>query len=85
MTSKAQSLKFLRNYIKVKAVFPGVAVYAEQQTINCLQNLGGIAGSWRTDYSECTYSQPQQVNGKLVDLSTVELVRAFYDRSGVAA
>ena len=85
MTSKEQSLKFLRNYIKVKAVFPTIARYAEQHAINCLQNLGGIAGSWRTDYSECTYSQPQRVNGQVVDLSTVEKVRAFYERSGVAA
>ena len=85
MTSKEQSLKFLRNHIKVNAVFPTIARYSERQTIDCLQNLGGIAGTWRTDYSECTYSQPQRVNGALVDLSTVELVRAFYDRSGVLA
>ena len=85
MTSKEQSLKFLRNHIKVNAVFPTIARYAERQTIDCLQNLGGMAGSWRTDYSECTYSQPMRFNGQIVDLSTVELVRAFYDRNGVAA
>ena len=83
MTSKEQNLKFLRNHIKVNAVFPTIAKYSERQTIECLQNLGGIAGSWRTDYSECTYSQPVRVNNALVDLSTVELVRAFYGRSGV--
>ena len=85
MTSKEQRIVMLRKYIKARRVFPGVAVYAEQHAINCLQNLGGIAGSWRTDYSECTYSQPMRVNGQIVDLSTVELVRAFYDRNGVSA
>ena len=85
MTAKEQSLKFLRNYIKVNAFFPTIAWFEKQHAIDCLQNVGGIAGSWRTDYSECTYSQPMRVNGKLVDLSTVELVRAFYERSGVAA
>ena len=85
MTAKEQRIVLLRSYIKARRVFPGIAVYAEQHAINCLQNLGGMAGTWRTDYSECTYSRPQWVNGALVDLSTVELVRAFYDRSGVAA
>ena len=84
MTSKEQNIKFLRNYIKARHIFPVVAVYAQQHAINCLQNIGGMAGSWRTDYSECTYSQPMRVNDKLVDLSTVEKVRAFYERSGVA-
>ena len=85
MTSKERNLKFLRQYLKARSAFPWVAIYAEQAVINTLQRIGGIAGSWSTDYSECTYSQTQWVNGKRVDLSTVELLRAFYERSGVAA
>ena len=60
-----------------------IAEYAEQDTIERLQSLGGMTGTWRTDYSECTYHNPQRINGVLVDLSTIVKVRAFYEASTV--
>ena len=85
MTSKEQSIWFLRQYIQAKRLTPWIADRAEQEAIIRLQAIGGIAGTWRTDYSECTYNQPMRINGKLVDLSTVAKVRAFYEDGGVAA
>lgn len=79
MTHKEQSGRFLRDYIKAKAVFPWVASCAQSRATQCLNDIGGIAGSWRTDYSECTYATPQRVNGQAVDLSTIERVRAFHE------
>ena len=82
MTRKEQSRVFLRDYIRGVAVFPSLAWHQKQRATDCLQELGGMAGTWRTDYSECTYYQAQRINGELVDLSTVEKIRAFYERSG---
>ena len=85
MTAKEQSIVMLRDYIKARRLTPWIASYAEQAMIHILQELGGMAGTWRNDYSECTYYHPQRINGELVDLSTVEKVRAFYERSGTNA
>ena len=83
MTRKEQNIVFLRDYIKARRAYPWIAAYAEQAMIHILQELGGMGGTWRTDYSECTYYHPQRINGELVDLSTVEKVRDFYEYSGV--
>ena len=83
MTSKEQNIAFLHQYIKARRVAPFIAEYAESNIIERLQRLGGIAGTWRTDYSECTYCHPQRVNGVLVDLSTVENIRSCFE--GMAA
>ena len=84
MTHKEQSRRFLRDYIKAKSPFSWVANCAQSQAIQCLNNIGGISGSWRTDYSECTYATPQRVNGQVVDLSTIERVRAFHEQLAAA-
>lgn len=81
MTSKEQSIAFLKQYLQAKKLFPRVADYAKQAAIDRLQGLGGMGGSWRTDYSECTYYTPQRVDGQLVDLSTVKKIRAFYEQN----
>lgn len=77
MTSKEQNLAYLRMYLKCRKVYPWIAGYASIAAATALQHIGGMAGSWRTDYSECTYSAPQLINGEFVDLSTVEKVRVF--------
>jgi hypothetical protein len=76
MTSKQQHLEFLRQYIAAKLVAPWIAACADERAIECLQLIGGIAGDWRLDVSECTYYYPVMVAGILVDLSTIEKVRA---------
>ena len=83
MTSKEQTIEYIRQYISARAVGFWIAEYAEQDTIERLQSLGGMTGTWRTDYSECTYHNPQRINGVLVDLSTIVKVRAFYEASTV--
>ena len=79
MTSKEQCLVYLRQYLKARQVVPWIARYAEWDMPSKLQALGGIAGTWRTDYSECMYDSPQLMDGVLVDLSTVEKVRSFHE------
>lgn len=83
MTSKEQSIIFLRSYLACRAISPWIAKYAEEDMRQKLNSIGGIAGSWRTDYSECTYCTPQLINGHSVDLKTVEKIRAYYE--GLAA
>jgi hypothetical protein len=83
MTSKEQSIRLFRMYLACRDVFPWIARYAVQDIHQQLNSIGGMAGSWRTDYSECTYYVPQLINGKTVDLSTVEKVRDYYE--GVTA
>lgn len=80
MTTKEQNLCFLHQYIFAKQFTPWIANYAEQKARECLQDIGGILGSWRTDYSECTYYYAQMINSKMVDLSTLEKVREFHER-----
>lgn len=80
MTAKQQAIEFLRQYLLAQVITPWVAKHAEERAAQCLQAIGGIAGSWRTDYSECTYYYPQMINGRMVDLSTVEKVRAYCEK-----
>lgn len=80
MTSKQQKLEFLRQYLSCRNSAPWVARCAEDEARAALQAIGGIAGTWRTDYSECTYYYPVLLGGRLVDLSTVEKVRDYYER-----
>ena len=84
MDHKQQNLSLLRQHIAFKAGLPYFAAphadywpraRCEEAARRALHELGGIAGDWRTDRSECTYYAPQRVNGALVDLSTVERVR----------
>ena len=79
MTSKELNISFLRQYILARSVVPLIACCAVEDARRALQNIGGMAGSWRTDYSECTYYSQQRVDGALVDLSTVENVRRHYE------
>ena len=79
MTSKQQSIVYLRQYLAARLTAPWIAGHFEDIARSILQGLGGIAGSWRTDYSECTYTHPQRINGTLVDLSTLKKVRAYYE------
>ena len=83
MTGKQQKLELLHQYIAARIIAPWIADYAEQHAARWLDHIGGMAGTWRTDYSECTYYHPQRIKGVLVDLSTVEKVRAYFE--GVAA
>ena len=80
MTGIEQSKKFLRQYISAKQLHPWVAEHAQERAIRALNHLGGIEGSWRTDYGLCTYYAPQKLNGRLVDLSTVEKVREYHEQ-----
>lgn len=76
MTTKEQNRKLLREYLRARAQFPWIARYAAGAARTALNDLGGIAGSWRTDYSECTYYYTVHNVG---DLSTVEKVRQYYE------
>lgn len=79
MNSKQQSIAYLPQYLGARAMYPWIAANFENRARSILHGLGGISGSWRTDYSECTYSQPQLIDGVLVDLSTGEKVRNYYE------
>ena len=80
MTNKEQKLAFLQQYLSCRDVFPWVSRCADDEARTALHALGGMAGSWRTDYSECTYYYPVLIGGRLVDLSTVEKVRDYYEK-----
>ena len=86
MHQNTQSREILRQYLRAREVAPWIAAHAESRVRGDLQRMGGMAASWRTDYPICTYCYPvwaQPPGGGqmvLVDLSTPELVRAFYEQ-----
>ena len=80
MTSKEQRIAYLKQYLAARADYPWIAALAESFIRTLLDGLDGMAGTWRTDYSECTYYNPQMIESVLVDLSTVEKVREFYEK-----
>ena len=84
MTGKEQNISCLRQYLVARKVAPWIVglgnALIDPEMRRRLDLIGGIAGSWRTDYSECTYSSPQLVDEKLVDLSTIQKVRDFYEK-----
>lgn len=81
-----QSREILRQYLRAREVAPWIAVHSESRVRDELQRMGGMAASWRADYPICTYYYPvwaQPPGGGprvLADLSTPELVRAFYEQ-----
>lgn len=77
-TAKQQNMTRFRAHIEGRTAF-GEPVTPEQAA-QSLEAIGGMAGTWRTDYSECTYTHPQRIDGVLVDLSAVENIRAHHER-----
>ncbi len=80
MTTKEQYLAHLRKYLKAKSTTLLIDDYFAKKARHALHCLGGMAGSWRTDYSECTYYCPQIIEGVAVDISTVEKIRSHYEQ-----
>ena len=79
MTNKEQHRRFLRDYLAARKTYKDVASYADEAAANSLHALGGMALSWRTDLSECTYYYPVRIDGRMVDLSNFNAVQAFND------
>ena len=84
MTAKEQTIRYLRDYLAFRQQFPWIfnlaQAHLDLHAKQWLNNIGGMAGTWRVDYPECTYYYPQWIDGRFVDLCTVEKVRIFYEQ-----
>jgi hypothetical protein len=79
MNSRGGSKRLLKEYLQVRTQSRLIAQIAEGHARQALAHLGGVAGSWRSDFSETCYTAPQRIDGRLVDLSTPDKVHKYYD------
>lgn len=79
MNSRGRSKRLLKEYLQVRKSSRLIASHAEDAVRQAFVHLGGIAGSWRSDYSETCYFAPVRIDGTLHDFSTPGKVAAYYD------
>ena len=79
MMNSEQNRQWLMQYLGARKQFPWIASCAEDRVRQALNEMGGMAGSWRSDYPACTYYHPCRIDGGMVDLSTIAKVKQFYE------
>ena len=62
MWAREQSVCYLKQYIVAKKATPWIAMMndVEDRARSALQHLGGMAGDWYGNRSDCHYYYPQR-------------------------
>ena len=79
MTRNEWAKHWFGEFLEIKNRAPWIANDVSDKAGHLLNEMGGVAGSWRTDYPMCTYYYPVRIGDQMFDLSTPEKVRAHYE------